>query len=119
MELLRSALALALVAFAIVQYPLLWQELPYFNRFYRHLGAVISLSHPTVKLGQGVVYGERTAWFSNPNTAIERFLGKTILLWHLISFLTVDIDQGFPLRCPLLEISDLTHLEHSPMIHIG
>jgi hypothetical protein len=75
MAFIRSALALALVAFAIVQYPLLQHLLPDFNRLCTtRLGAII-LPRPVVILAQGIVFGERTPRIFNPNSAIQRFLG--------------------------------------------
>ena len=76
MSFIRSALALALVAFAIVQYAEYQDLLPYFNRLYGRFGALTSPRHPIVKLGQGVFHGGRTTSLSNPDAVIERFLGK-------------------------------------------
>ena len=74
MAFIRSALALALVAFAIVQYPLLQHLFPDFHRLCSRLGSMI-LPRPVVILAQGIVFGERTPRIFNPNSTIERFLG--------------------------------------------
>jgi hypothetical protein len=70
MAFIRSALAVALVAFVILQYPFLWDLLPDFTALY---GQLISRRHPIVKLSQGIVYGEHTRPSNSP---IERFLGE-------------------------------------------